>query len=314
MVSNLWLYPVARKKADCCSIVLLRSGVSVASDVCLLDSIGLAPMTRFAIYSMNLFHREFGDPTKPPLLVLHGLLGSSRNWQGGGSDLGEYFHVCCLDLRNHGKSGHAFPHSYDAMKDDVIEWMESHEIRRCHLLGHSMGGKLAMKIACDNSERVRRLVVVDIVPKRYPGSHDSEYDAMNAIDLEKLISRKEADELLMKNVPDWGKRQFLLTNLSRRREGPGFYWIANIKALEANRREIEGSPLILEDRFEGETLFVMGGKSKYSEPMDYPGLSRYFPNCVVEVMEESGHNPHFEFREEFVSRVAKFLDEDETCA
>ncbi len=135
---------------------------------------------------------------------------------------------------------------------------------------------------------------------------------MNAIDLEKLGSRKEADELLEKAVPDWGKRQFLLTNLSRRKEGPGFCWVANIKGLEANQREIEGSPLGPEDRFEGETLFLMGGKSKYSEPSDYPGLSRYFPNCVVEVMEESEHNPHFEFREDFVSRVAKFLDGGDT--
>ena len=269
-------------------------------------------MTRFAFCAMNLFHREFGDSTKSPLLVLHGLLGSSRNWQGAGSDLGEHFHVHCLDLRNHGKSPHAFPHSYDAMRDDVIEWMKGRGIESGHLLGHSMGGKLAMKIACENPERVRRLVLVDIVPKRYPRSHDSEYDAMNAIDLEKLGSRKEADELLEKAVPDWGKRQFLLTNLSRRKEGPGFCWVANIKALEANQREIEGSPLGPEDRFEGETLFVMGGKSKYSEPSDYPGLSRYFPNCVVEVMEESGHNPHFEFREDFVSRVAKFLDGGDT--
>lgn len=256
---------------------------------------------------MNLFHREFGDSSHPSLVVLHGLLGSSRNWQGAGSDLGNCFHVHCLDLRNHGKSPHAFPHSYDAMMEDVLGWLDERGIGRCHLLGHSMGGKLAMKIACDRPERVGGLVVVDIVPKRYPGSHDSEYDAMNSIDLGKLGSRKEADELLEKTVPDWGKRQFLLTNLAREENGPGFYWMANLEALEANQREIEGSPLDSADRFDGETLFVMGGRSSYSEPSDYPGLVRTFPNGTVEVIAESGHNPHFEFRDEFVSRVAKFL-------
>ncbi len=170
-----------------------------------------------------------------------------------------------------------------------------------------MGGKLAMKIACETPGRVNRLVVVDIVPKRYPGSHDSEYDAMNSIDLERLAGRKEADKLLEKAVPDWGKRQFLLTNLARNKEGEGFYWMANIEVLEANQREIEGSPLNSEHRFDGETLFVMGGRSSHSEPSDYPGLSRTFPKSVIELIAKSGHNPHFEFREEFVSRVAKFL-------
>jgi len=256
---------------------------------------------------MKLFHREFGDASSPTVIVLHGLLGSSRNWQGAGSDLGKRFHVNCLDLRNHGKSPHASPHSYDAMRDDVLAWMDDHGIDACHLMGHSMGGKLAMKIACEQADRVDKLVVVDIVPKTYPGSHDSEYEAMKAIDLEALASRKEADDLLENSVPDWGKRQFLLTNLVRDEKRKGFRWTANLDALEARQREIEASPVGPQDRFEGPTLFLMGGRSRYSEPSDYPRLAQMFPNSAVEVMPESGHNPHFEFREEFVSLVANFL-------
>ncbi len=263
---------------------------------------------------MKLFCREFGNASNPPLLVLHGLLGSSRNWQSAGSDLGKHFRVFCLDLRNHGKSPHSDEHTYDGMMGDVLSWMDSYGFESCHFLGHSMGGKLAMKIACQKPERIERLVVVDIVPKSYPKSHDSEYDAMRTIDLAKLSSRKEADQLLEAAVPDWGKRQFLLTNLARNEEGNAFVWIANIEALEANQREIESSPIGRDDRFRGETLFLMGGRSNYSIPSDYAKLNEPFPNCIVEVFPESGHNPHFEFRQEFVSRVATFLKSGKTAS
>lgn len=262
---------------------------------------------------MKLFSREFGNSSNPPILVFHGLLGSSRNWQGAGSDLGKRFYVNCLDLRNHGKSPHVSPHSYDGMMGDVLSWMDERGLLACPMIGHSMGGKLAMKIACERPDRVRRLVIVDIVPKRYPRSHDSEYDAMRSIDLGGLSSRKEADQRLEAAVPDWGKRQFLLTNLTRNEGGTGFSWIVNIDALEASQREIESSPIGAGSRFEGETLFLMGGRSSYSNPSDYPGLKRIFPKCQVDVIPESGHNPHIEVREEFVSRVTQFLESSEVA-
>lgn len=257
---------------------------------------------------MELFCREYGEAAKPPLIVFHGLLGSSRNWQAAGADLGRLFRVYCLDLRNHGKSPHAFPHSYQGMMDDVLAWMDGRGLESSHFLGHSMGGKLAMKIACERPERLRSLIVVDIAPKTYPSSHDSEYEAMRAIDLSALPSRTAADRFLVDAVPDWGKRQFLLTNLARRESGEGFRWIVNLEALEENQREIEASPIGSDHRFDGPTLFVVGGRSDYFDSSDIPSIERIFPNSIVQVIEASGHNPHFEFREEFVSRVAKFSE------
>ncbi len=171
-----------------------------------------------------------------------------------------------------------------------------------------------MKIACDYPERVRKLVVVDIAPKTYPSSHDSEYVAMRSIDVGALSTRKEADQLLEPRVPDWGTRQFLLTNLVRSDSGTGFRWQVNIDALEENQREIEASPVGDGDRYDGPALFVMGGQSRYSTPEDYSKIRRLFPDCSIDVIPESGHNPHFEFREDFVSRVANFLNASDSGA
>lgn len=255
---------------------------------------------------MELFYREYGETNFPPLIVFHGLMGSSRNWQAAGADLGRHFKVYCLDLRNHGQSPHASPHSYEAMREDVFAWMDGMGLSRAHLLGHSMGGKLAMSIACGHPERVRSLTVVDIVPKAYPSSHDSEYVAMRSIDLEALPSRTAADRYLVEAVPDWGKRQFMLTNLARRSDGVGFRWIIDIEALESNRKEIESSPIGAADRYEGPALFLMGGRSEYFDSADTPLIEQSFPKAEIHILEQSGHNPHFEFREEFVSRVANF--------
>lgn len=261
---------------------------------------------------MELYYREFGEADLPPLIVFHGLMGSSRNWQAAGADLGRFFKVYSLDLRNHGQSPHAFPHSYEAMMQDVFEWMDERGLSSSHFLGHSMGGKLAMAIACGHPNRVRSLIVVDIVPKTYPSSHDSEYEAMRSVDLQALASRTAADRHLIEAVPDWGKRQFMLTNLARRKDGNGFRWIINIEALEANQREIEASPIGAADRFVGPALFLMGGKSDYFQESDTPLIEQSFPDAQLEIIAESGHNPHFEFRDEFVSRVAKFVESLET--
>jgi len=165
---------------------------------------------------MELAFRVFGEVGATPVVIVHGLLGSSRNWQTAAKDLGERYRVYALDLRNHGDSPHASPHSYAAMCEDLVEWMESQSIAKAILIGHSMGGKLAMKFACERPERVAKLVVVDIAPKVYPNSHDDDLSAMLSIDTHSLANRSEADEALQTAVPDWGLRQFLLTSLISR--------------------------------------------------------------------------------------------------
>ena len=169
---------------------------------------------------MLLFHRDLGGAGKPPLVILHGMLGSSRNWQTAGRDLAERFHVLALDLRNHGASPQADDMSYSAMIDDVRAWLDAQGFTKVTLLGHSMGGKVAMLLACRHPERVERLIVVDIAPKDYRWvAHRAEFAAMNELDLAHLKSRAEAELKFEARVDDWAMRKFLTTNLERDAEG-----------------------------------------------------------------------------------------------
>jgi pimeloyl-ACP methyl ester carboxylesterase len=256
-----------------------------------------------------LAHRDFGGEGLPPLIVLHGMLGSSRNWQSAGRDLASRFHVHALDLRNHGDSFHAREMSYPVMAADVIAWMDAHGIERAHFIGHSMGGKTAMRLAVDHPLRVGRLVVVDIAPKAYPRSHGLNFAAMNGLDLTTLSSRQEAEERLAADVTDWGMRKFLLTNLERGPHGKEFRWVINLPALTEALPVLEANFLAPGERFDGDVLFVLGCRSRYFLPEDERVTREHFPYVSFATIAESGHNPHFESRERFVEIVSQFLAE-----
>jgi len=255
---------------------------------------------------MELAFRVFGEVGATPVVIVHGLLGSSRNWQTAAKDLGERYRVYALDLRNHGDSPHASPHSYAAMCEDLVEWMESQSIAKAILIGHSMGGKLAMKFACERPERVAKLVVVDIAPKVYPNSHDDDLSAMLSIDTHSLANRSEADEALQTAVPDWGLRQFLLTSLIRDEAGDGFRWQPNVREIYENRSLLESTPLDEGMRFSGEVLFILGEKSRYFADSDVVAALRHFPESSFEAIPNCGHNPHFEKKDAFVEIVKRF--------
>jgi esterase len=253
---------------------------------------------------VQLFHRDLGGAGKPPFIVLHGMLGSSRNWQSTGADLAAKYHVWALDLRNHGRSPHDAEMSYDAMVADVLAWMEAQNLARVSLMGHSMGGKVAMLLACRHPERVERLVVVDIAPKDYnSAAHRAEFAAMNELDLRTLQSRGEAELKFEARVNDWAMRKFLSTNLERDGTTHQWRWLINLPVLTAALPELEKTPLGSDDRFGGEVLFVTGGKSRYVVPTDWEGIVRHFPQAKLEVIAEAGHNPHMETREAFVRAV-----------
>ncbi|MEO7412795.1 MAG: alpha/beta fold hydrolase, partial [Opitutaceae bacterium] len=235
-----------------------------------------------------------------------GLLGSSRNWQTVGRDLASRFQVFALDLRNHGGSPHAEEMNYDAMVADVIAWLDAQNLTCVTLLGHSMGGKVAMLLACRHAERVGRLVVVDIAPKDYFWvAHRAEFAAMNGLQLEPLQSRAEAELRFETRVSDWAMRKFLATNLECTAEG-GWRWLVNLSVLTSALPELEKNPLIPDDRFEGPALFIFGGKSNYVQPGDHLGIERHFPAAKFEVLADSGHNPHMDAREKFVAIVQDF--------
>ncbi len=254
---------------------------------------------------LTLFHRDLGG-SGLPLLLLHGMLGSSRNWQTVGRDLADVAHVYALDARNHGQSPHEEPMDYAAMEADVLAWMDAHTTGPVDLMGHSMGGKTAMRLACRHPERVGRLIVVDMAPRDYqwPGGR-AEYRAMNALDLTTLSSRAEAETRVEPIVPDWAMRKFITTNLERTSDG--WRWVFNLPVLSAALPVLEKNSLGPDDRFDGPTVFITGGKSSYVRPEDHVAISRHFPSARVKTLPESGHNPHMEARETFVAEVRAAL-------
>lgn len=253
---------------------------------------------------LRLFHRDLGGTGRPRLGILHGMLGSSRNWQTVGRELADAFHVQALDLRNHGGSPHAEPMSYEAMVEDVIEWLDAQgEAGPVALMGHSMGGKVAMLLACRHPGRVRQLIVVDIAPRDYRSeAHRGEFAAMRELRLEELPSRAEAERRLEARVPDWAMRKFLTTNLERTADGR-WRWVVNLPVLSAALPELERDALRAEDRFIGPTLFVTGGESRYVTAEDHAVVRRHFPAAEIVTLPGAGHNPHLEAREAFVALV-----------
>ena len=256
---------------------------------------------------VQLFHRDLGGAGNPPLVILHGLLGSSRNWQTAGADLAQKFHVCALDLRNHGRSPQVDEMTYGAMMDDVIAWLDARAIAKVTLLGHSLGGKVAMLLACRHPERVERLIVVDIAPKDYSSqAHRAEFAAMNELDLGRLASRAEAEAHFETHVPDWAMRKFLATNLERD-EDSHWRWQINLPVLTRSLPVLEKNSLAPGDRYAGPTLFVLGEKSRYVLAEDHVKIRQHFPSARIETIAESGHNPHMETRGIFVGMILKSL-------
>ncbi|MCF3649548.1 alpha/beta fold hydrolase [Synoicihabitans lomoniglobus] len=238
------------------------------------------------------------------MVVLHGMLGSSRNWMSAGADLAQDWHVHALDQRNHGKSPHAEPMNYDALVGDVLAWMDARAIDQIDLMGHSMGGKVSMVLAIQHPERVRRLIVVDIAPKDYLShGHRAEFAAMHELRLNEIRSRGEAELRMESRVADWGMRKFITTNLERDEANGGWRWIINLPVITAALPDLERNPLAPTDTFDGPTLFIAGGKSRYIAPADHAVIRRHFPSVQIETIANSGHNPHMEARTDLVQCV-----------
>lgn len=252
---------------------------------------------------MNLFFREAGQGK--PLIILHGLFGSSDNWFSLSKVFAETYRVFTVDQRNHGQSPHTSDHSYEALTADLEEFIHQHQHERPVILGHSMGGKTAMNYALKNPEGLSKLIVVDIIPKAYPAHHDSILDGLQSIDLNAIESRNDADNQLKKYVPEPGVRQFLLKSLARGEQG-GFEWRINIPTLDANI-EAMSKGLVFDGQFKGPTLFIKGASSKYYAKGDEQLVARYFPAVQWETL-DTGHWVQAEKPKEFSEAVLRFLN------
>lgn len=239
-----------------------------------------------------------------PLIIIHGLFGTLLNWSGQTKALAEHFTVYAVDLRNHGRSPHTDDISYPLMANDIIELMDQQGLTSAHILGHSMGGKVAMQVAMNNPERVDKLVIVDIAPIQYPNHHGDVFKGLNAVDLQQLKSRSDADKQLSQHIPELAVRQFLLTNLYRNEEKQ-FAWRMNLAALEAGYDNISAAPN--GTTFDKSVLFIKGENSDYITPEYREPILTLFPKADYRMIQNSGHWPHAEKAAIFTKLVLNYL-------
>ena len=252
---------------------------------------------------MKLHYRVSGHGH--PLVILHGLFGSSDNWYTLSNVFAARFRVCAVDQRNHGRSPHSDVFDYKVMADDINNLLVHEGISSAFVLGHSMGGKTAMQFALAFPEKVDRLIVVDIGVKAYPPQHDKIFEALLALKLNLYKTRTELDAALAAYIGDAAVRQLLLKNVSRDDHGE-FKWKIDVQAIRRNYDKINGA--IQSTRpFEAPTLFVKGSNSSYIEEGDFEGIRGVFPNAILAVIENAGHWVHAEAPQKFSEVVMEFL-------
>jgi esterase len=251
---------------------------------------------------MKLFSRVLGQGE--PIIVLHGLFGSSDNWLTQAKLLADHYKVYSLDLRNHGQSPHSEDFDYPSMVKDLDEFIDTNALQGPVIVGHSMGGKAAMNFALAQPNKLSKLIVVDIAPKAYNLEHYTIAEGLKAIPVDKVASRNEADEILARHVPDADVRQFLLKNLQRKSEG-GFSWKINLPVITDTLANI-GLDLQFPGSFNKPTLFIRGSKSKYITDTDWERITEVFPKAELETM-DTGHWVQAEKPQEFADTVIRWL-------
>lgn len=259
---------------------------------------------------MKLNHRIIGDGR--PVIILHGLFGMSDNWLSFAKMLSEdAFKVISVDLRNHGQSPHSDTFSYSLMAADVNELIHDLQLNNVVVIGHSMGGKVAMQLMNDFPDAVTKAIIVDIAPYYYPVHHREILDALLSVDLSKIKTRGEAEKILMLSINDLGTRQFLLKNL---------YWIQpeklawrfNLESINKNIEEI-GKTTFPETPITIPTLFIKGENSKYLDETRYPEIKRYYTNAVFTEIKNAGHWVHADQPKNLLEVVLNFIERVINC-
>jgi len=252
---------------------------------------------------MRLHFRVDGQGS--PVIVLHGLLGSLDNWRLFSRRLARDFKVFSLDLRNHGQSPHSEIMNYRIMAQDLREFTEDRGLASAIVLGHSMGGKVAMQFAGDNPHVVDKLIVVDIAPKAYPPTHRCLLAALWALDLTGLKSFTAVDSAIAPLIADPAVRRFVLKSLIRDPHA-GFRWKIGLDAILQNYDELT-RPVVLEQPFRNPVCFIRGARSNHIEDNDLSLIRKMFSQVELIDIPDAGHWVHAEAPEEFFLAVVKFL-------
>ncbi|MHC5200681.1 alpha/beta fold hydrolase [Myroides sp. LJL119] len=241
-----------------------------------------------------------------PMLVIHGYLGMSDNWKSFAkhiSELGYQVHV--LDLRNHGRSFHSQQWSYQVMVQDVINYMDYHNLQKAIVLGHSMGGKVAMNLATQHPLRVEKLIVADISPREYAPHHQDIFQALDAVDFSLKPSRAEVDKIISHYISDQATKLFLLKSLYW--VEPGQLGFRFNKEVFNDNPQVVGEALDKQATYDGPTLFIRGQESNYILEKDWELIQKHFSNVILRTIPNAGHWLHAQNPELFFKIVNEFL-------
>jgi len=261
------------------------------------------PAISEAVMKLNFYQLGTGPVS---LVILHGLFGSGSNFRTLAKKFADHYSVYCLDLRNHGASPHDDNVSLGAMAADIVEFLDDHKISAPVLMGHSLGGKVAMQVALTHPERLSKLIAADIAPVDYPPHHERIFQGLKKVTRLAPASRKDAEQILADYVDIPAVRLFLLTNLVRGADG-SLSWRINVDGLEKGYDYLARSPG--GDPYNGPALFIRGGLSDYVRPEYYPEIYRLFPKARIVTLDGTGHWLHAEKPEEFAEIILNFLGE-----
>ena len=254
--------------------------------------------------TMLLHHLHRGDNNAPPILLLHGLFGSAANLGMVARGLAPHFSVYSLDLPNHGQSPRAQQMSYPDMADSVAEFIEAQGLGPCHVLGHSMGGKVAMQLALQQPDLINKLIVADIAPVQYPAHHDHILAGLDAVAAAAPTDRRAADTVLGEYVNEAGVRAFLLKSWQRDEAGH-WDWLINREAIRTNYARLGEANQ--GEQFTGPALFIKGSESNYVQTKHREIILQMFPQAQLKVIEGTGHWLHAEKPDLFNKLALRFL-------
>ncbi len=253
--------------------------------------------------SLQLAYEEYGSDTSEPLILIHGFFASSRNWRQMAKNLANDFHVYSLDMRNHGLSPHHPEMDYPSMANDLVVFMDEHKIPVTHLLGHSMGGKVAMWFALNHPDRINKLIIADISPVTYQHSFDNTINALMQIPLDQVANRKQADDYLAPFIDEHSYRQFLLQNLQLI-EGQ-YSWRVDLEIFKKTASLIIGFPEKQPlPAYSDSALFLMGENPLYTNK---PAILEHFPQADITVLKGANHWLHVDKPDEFLALAVSFI-------
>ncbi len=260
---------------------------------------------------MKLFYRKFGSGH--PIIILHGLLGASDNWVTIAKGLSDKYEVFIPDLRNHGQSPHSPIFNYNVLAGDLLEFFDDRLLSKAALIGHSMGGKIAMNFTLEHPQRVAKLVVIDISPGSYPvrNIHDDVLNAMASVNFDLIRSREEVDLMLRQTINSEQIRLLIMKNLYRIGKSR-WAWRINLEAINENITEISRE-LVHTAVFPGSVMFIKGGRSDYIQQADEANILKYFPDAIIETIEKASHWVHSDAPEEMHKLMDNFLENKCSC-